>query len=239
MRTLGIDLSSQAKETAACLLRWDGGLVEVVEQAEGCDDERLDTLIARADAVGIDAPLGWPEAFVEAVRAWPHARWDTTLRDRLRFRETDREVHARLGLWPLSVSTDRIALPAMRAMALLERHGEQDKSGAPGRFFEVYPAGSLRAWGLPHRGYKGKGEGPAKVRAELLRALGAALPQLAAASANWVSDHVLDALVAALTTRAAAIGRTASPERSQAHVAAREGWVHLPVEAQGALARLL
>jgi len=42
----------------------------------------------------------------------------------------------------LSVSTDRIALPAMRAMALLHRHGEADKSG-DGKFFQVYPAGSL------------------------------------------------------------------------------------------------
>jgi len=49
-------------------------------------------------------------------------------RNSLQFRETDSEVRRRIGRWPLSVSTDRIALPAMRAMALLHRHGVTDKS---------------------------------------------------------------------------------------------------------------
>ena len=32
-----------------------------------CDDEKLDGLISDADAVGIDAPFGWPEKFTQAV----------------------------------------------------------------------------------------------------------------------------------------------------------------------------
>ncbi|MDA7640078.1 hypothetical protein N8787_00435 [Opitutaceae bacterium] len=47
----------------------------------------------------------------------------------MRFRATDKGIRKRLGNWPLSVSTDLIALPAMRAKALLNRHAVKDKSG--------------------------------------------------------------------------------------------------------------
>src|ERR1700731_3662215 len=73
--------------------------------------------------------------------------------DQLRFRATDRRVHETVGRWPLSVSADRIALPAMRTFALLVRHGVTDRSD-DNKFYEVYPAGSLSQWGLTSRGYK-------------------------------------------------------------------------------------
>jgi hypothetical protein len=38
-------------------------------------------------------------------------------------------------------------------MSLLKKHGVTDRSG-DGRFFEVYPAASLRAWAMTSRGYK-------------------------------------------------------------------------------------
>src|ERR1700730_1724314 len=66
---------------------------------------------------------------------------------------TDRVVHETVGRWPLSVSADRIALPAMRTFALLVRHGVTDRSD-DNKFYEVYPAGSLSQWGLTSRGYK-------------------------------------------------------------------------------------
>ena len=156
MLTLGIDLASMPKDTAACLVRWERGRAVAEALRVGCSDTDLDALIREADVVGIDAPFGWPDTFRAAVADWTATAWteDAALRTRLRLRLTDRRVHEQLKLMPLSVSTDRIALPAMRAMALLRRHGVTDRSG-DGRFFEVYPAGSLKAWGLPHRGYKG------------------------------------------------------------------------------------
>jgi len=41
----------------------------------------------------------------------------------------------------------------MRTFALLFRHGVTNRSG-DGKFFEVYPAASLRQWNLTSRSYK-------------------------------------------------------------------------------------
>jgi hypothetical protein len=67
-----------------------------------------------------------------AVGAWSFTSWTTQLRERLCFRVTDRFVHKELGPWPLSVSSDRIALPAMRTFALLVRRpGKNSSSSLP------------------------------------------------------------------------------------------------------------
>jgi len=230
MRILGIDLSSMPKDTAACLVRWERGTAIAETPRLGCSDADLDALIRDADVVGIDAPFGWPEAFSAAVADWTATEWtaDAALRENLRLRLTDRRVHERHRLMPLSVSTDRIALPAMRAMALLRRHGATDRSG-DGRFFEVYPAGSLKVWGLTHRGYKGSGRTERARRTATLRRLLAALPWLEIPSTTAATDHGCDALIAALTARCCATGRTTRPTATEHPRAAREGWIHLPL----------
>src|SRR5207253_2236918 len=76
----------------------------------------------------------------------------------LRFRATDFAVHERTGRWPLSVSSDLIAVPALRAARLFGAH---DRSGA-GVLVEVYPAAALRIWGFSTRGYKGPRGGAAR-----------------------------------------------------------------------------
>lgn len=229
MLTLGIDLASMPKDTAACLVRWECGRAVAEAPRLGCTDADLDALIREADVIGIDAPFGWPDAFRAAVADWTATAWtdDADLRTRLRLRLTDRRVHEQLGLTPLSVSTDRIALPAMRAMALLRRHGVTDRSG-DGRFFEVYPAGSLKAWGLPHRGYKGPGHSERAQRTATLRRLRAALPWLETPAAYAATDHGLDALLAALTARCCATRCTTRPATTERALATREGWIHLP-----------
>jgi predicted nuclease with RNAse H fold len=232
MITLGIDLSSQPKDTAACLVEWHGDHINAREAVLHCDDATLDALIRQADAVGIDAPLGWPEAFVRAVGGWTATTWDDVeFQKTLRLRLTDRFVQTHTRLVPLSVSTDRIGLPAMRAMALLARHAVTDRSGADGKFFEVYPAGSLKQWGLEPRGYKG----PANLRARraLLADLRRLLPALRATAAFAETDHALDALIAALTTRMAAQKETLAIPDDQVAVARTEGWIHLPRQGQG------
>lgn len=231
MLTLGIDLASMPKFTATCLVRWEHDRAIAEPPRLGHTDADLDELIAQADVIGIDAPLGWPEAFREAVADWTATAWtdDRVLREHLRLRLTDRLLHERLGLVPLSVSTDRIALPAMRAMALLRRHGVTDRSG-DGRFFEVYPAGSLKAWGLPHRGYKGADSTEQTFRSTILDQLLTALPWLEVSPTSCTTDHGLDALIAALTARCCATNRTAKPTSIEHALAAREGWIHLPME---------
>lgn len=143
-------------------------------------------------------------------------------------RATDRWVHHRCGLWPLSVSTDRIAYPALRAAPLLMGM-PRDGSGP---VVEVYPAAALRRWGLAHRGYKGQ-EGRA-ARGRIVERLMSALPGLVDATSRGelllADDNCLDALVAALVARAAACGLCEPIPAEHLGDAATEGWIHLPLE---------
>lgn len=174
MRTLGIDLAARPERTAICMINWgDDGSVEVEIPKVGCDDRDLLAAMRRADAVGIDAPFGWPRFIVEhlpkyaAEGKWPpkpEGPGEEWL-DRIRYRETDRFIrqwtHDNLSfrISPLSVSSDRIAFCAWRCAGLLHRHamdthGEVDRLGSTNGVFEVYPSVALAAWCLPHRGYK-------------------------------------------------------------------------------------
>jgi hypothetical protein len=241
--TLGIDLASQPRSTAACAIEWNAGRARVVDVACGQDDDALLARIAGADKVGLDVPFGWPDAFVDAVAGFHAGRdWPPAELVALRFRETDRVVAARTGRWPLSVSTDLIGVPAFRAARLLARvaaaDGPVDRSGA-GRLVETYPAAALRRWGFAATGYKRR-EGRAGLT-ELLRELrrrtrGWLDLDTAARRLCGASDDALDSLVAALVARAAALGLCESPPPHLAAAATREGWIALP--AADALARL-
>lgn len=234
MKTLGVDLASQPVRTAACEVVWDGETATASEPLLNLDDDALLGLIASADKVGIDAPFGWPEAFVEAVvshrdgQAWP----STTVPD-LRYRLTDRMV-TEVARRPLSVSSDLIAVAAMRCAGLLhalaDRGEPVDRSGG-GKVVEVYPAAALVVWGFDPRGYK-RAIGREKreqlidhiqrVTSEWLQLTPAVVERCS------VSDDCLDALVAALVARAAAVGATVGPTKEQLPLALREGWIHLP-----------
>jgi Protein of unknown function (DUF429) len=187
--------------------------------------------------------------FLEAVAA--HARdgsFPADYRDpRLQFRATDRFV-ARVARRPLSVSTNLIGVTAMRCARLLheigERRGARVGPAGGDRVAEVYPAAALVAWGgrdagLHPAGYKNGPAAPAARRA-LVGAL-RARPWLAiaeaAAQACERSDHALDALLAALVTRAVARGLTYPPGTpEEERLAGVEGWIHVPVP--GSLDRL-
>jgi predicted nuclease with RNAse H fold len=66
--TIGIDLSAQPKRTAACILTWGDNSARITHLVVGADNRMLLELIAAhtPGKVTIDAPLGWPEAFVTA-----------------------------------------------------------------------------------------------------------------------------------------------------------------------------
>lgn len=247
MLTVGVDLAAEPAKTAVASIVWSGGTASVRDVRVPADDDQIIEAILRADKTGIDCPLGWPVPFIDfllehrdghvvapkdvAGRAW---------RRRLAYRATDLEVMRIVGRPPLSVSADRIGHTAMRCASLLatlaERGRPVDRRGG-GAVVEVYPAASLKQWGLTGRSYKGPGN---------LHALALLVDGLKTA-ASWLdlgpyeaacrgSDHVTDAVVAALTARAAHQGRTGRPSEEQARIAATEGWIMLPE--QGSLAGL-
>ena len=236
-RVLGIDLAAQARNTCACVLdSAESRLVVALEP--GCSDARLLELAHGCDKVAIDAPFGWPDDFVDALNAHrEHRPWPApddedpaVYRESLSFRATDRVV--RQTRRPLSVSTDKLGVTAMRCAHLLQRWSSNapiDRSGN-GRFVEVYPAGALKRWGLEPSGYKGADKAPL---GELLAGVRDALPSLRADEPTWgrcaASHDAFDALVAALVARAALVGLTDGPPAEARARAAREGWIHLPL----------
>ena len=205
--------------------------------------------------VAIDAPFGWPQAFVESILAyqhgsfWPDPPGSSANQQALRLRATDLTVREVTKLKPLSVSTDRIGVVAMRCARLLaatqtELDVPVDRSGE-GRFLEVYPAATLLQWDLSTQlsddpgSYKGP-EARARARREWI------IESLRRATAGWLeigektrvvcvdSDHCLDALIASLTARAAE--RDALLPIGDLEAAQIEGWIRLP--RKGSLASL-
>jgi predicted nuclease with RNAse H fold len=241
MRSLGIDLAAEPPDTAACEITWLADSARGRLYTDRLDDDRLLALIESADKVGIDCPFGWPQPFVDAVAShanaagWPgRGQLGMSHRRSLRYRLTDEVVHQQVGIWPLSVSTDRIGVTAMRCAALLDALAAAghpvDRVGG-GRVVEVYPAAALKHWGLPHNRYKKK-EG-AIVRGQaldkLLVTLSALILDEDALDRCRHSDDAFDALVCALVARAAALGLTTLPgPGNQTERARVEGWIHLP-----------
>jgi predicted nuclease with RNAse H fold len=243
--TAGIDLAAQPEKTAACVMEWTASRATVLELLPTADDTQLLDLVGTlrdADKVGIDAPFGWPDAFVRSVSTHRRqGRWSghraadqNEYRRALRFRATDEFVRTLGYPAPLSVSSDKIAVPTMRCAHLLDRIAVAgrpvDRAGS-GLVVEVYPAVALRRWGLPARNYK---------RARNVSTLKGLVGTLIR-KAPWIdlrehratcerSDDAFDAVVSALVARAAAKGLTEPMPEASRDLAAREGWIHVPRE---------
>lgn len=237
VRTAGVDLASRDDRTALAEISWSaaGAVLESVTMGVGND-----RIIAVADDValiGIDCPLGWPRPFTDlllAARAGavaPDAGSTAAQKQALAYRRTDSEVRIATGHWPLSVSADRIAYPAMRCAGLLGRLASNGhrlrRSGVDSCVAEVYPAAALRRWNVPTTGFK---TDPA-ARAELVQRLVGLTPWL-----DWsgfvglcAEQHdALDAVVCAMVAGAVVRGRTSRPATDLVELANEEGWIHLP-----------
>ncbi|HYA00515.1 MAG TPA: DUF429 domain-containing protein [Candidatus Binatia bacterium] len=240
--TVGVDVSSQPAGTAACRVRWPSGRAVIDSVEAELDDSRLAAVLTRPAAkLGLDVPLGWPDGFVGAVSRHHSGQpfGEVALAHLVR-RETDIWVWEQTKQLPLSVTTDRIAYPAMRIARLLGqlRGGAVERSGT-GRFVEVYPAVALRAWDLRHRSYKR--EAGRSLLAALLEELRRRCPWLQADEATWAevgrTDHAFDALISALVARAHQRGLCHPIPAGSREAAAREGWIAVPVP--GSLERLV
>jgi predicted nuclease with RNAse H fold len=243
MHTLGVDLASAPRNTGLCLLEWRGPRARIAELGVGADDDDIMRLHTQADVTGIDCPFGWPRAFLtflchaSRTPSEEHPAWSKERRDELRYRLTDFRTRELTGRFPLSVSSDLIALPAMRCAGLLARMGVLDRAG-DGRVYETYPAAALHQWGLTSRGYRGEVGRPR--REELVARLRQRTPWLAVSeeqkSRLVASADALDALVASLNARAAKLGLTLGPSEDERPLASREGWISVPQ--RGSLERL-
>lgn len=252
MRTIGVDLSVSEKDTAAAAIEWEEGRARVGETSLGLGDAELLERLVEADWVAIDAPFGWPEPMVLALRDYAaQGRWPEIAKQDFRYRRTDSFVREHVAaeverkLSPLSVSSDRIALTAWRLAGLREAAFERsgirfDRTGAD-RVVEAYPAAALLLWGLERSGYKTgqrrdpeRREAAEEVREALLASIEEQAPWLDWAPGAWeacvASDDALDAVLCALIARAAALDLTALPSAKDLERARGEGWIHLPAK---------
>jgi hypothetical protein len=191
----------------------------------GVDDNELRRLAAAVDKVGIDVPFGWPDGFVESVTAhhqmdpWPG--FDSA---DLRLRRTDEFVWRRTKRQPLSVSADKLAVPAFRAARLLSEW-QADRTGA-GRFVEVYPRAGRARFEL--------------ARTRSISELQERAPWLTLAPEQEMvcdqNEDCFDALISALVARASALRLCEPIPDDLLEPARREGWIALPLN--GSLERL-
>jgi hypothetical protein len=232
MRTLGIDLSAEASKTAAVVVDWHDGIARAdvlgLPRTVDAQDVHLVAEVKRVDATGIDAPFGWPDDFVAAVTAW-HQRqpWSPEVGRRHRYRATDEVIASDPQLpTPLSVSSNLLGVTAWRCVTLLDLIKPKVSRTGEDALFEVYPAASLAAWGFPHQGYKKD----RAARTALLAAVRERCPWLELDEASVArTDHAFDALICALSARAAA--RTLSeppPLKLRQALLEIEGWIHVP-----------
>lgn len=234
MITIGIDLAAQPQDTAACEVQWHQTHAEIVGWHNPLDDQQILALIEKADKVGIDVPLGWPTEFVRAVfrHHSGNKKWPQVSMRRYRLRATDRFVAGITGIWPLSVSTDRIGIPAARAASVLSSlHLEVDRTGI-GRVVEVYPAAALKIWGCDFRNYKGKQGKPirddlVRLWADKTKAWGRWTEEVLAPARD--NDNLFDAVIAATVARCTALGLTSPVPPSLKRRARFEGWIALPL----------
>jgi predicted nuclease with RNAse H fold len=238
--TVGVDLAAEAKGTAVARVDWHHGRAVALSVTSPADDATVLAALAEADQAGIDCPLGWPDEFIRFVTAHqagavplPPGGTPPGWRRALTLRVTDRVVHDQTGLTPLSVSADRIGSVAMRCailLAELARCGQPVDRAGTGKVVEVYPAASLKVWGLTHQGYKRPRE-PEKLaqRMDELATQTPWLKQGEIAGQCRRSHDAADALIAALAARAASRGLTLRPRNRAEEAAARtEGWVAIP-----------
>lgn len=237
----GIDLAADPRRTGIAQI--SNGTPIVVEMlVVSAEDADIAATIASSNKSGIDVPLGWPDPFValladHAAHALaPPRSTGPDWRRSMAMRTTDVMVHQRTGRVPLSVSTDRIAYPALRwagIEARLRAEGSAVPRDGSGRFCEVYPAAALSCWGLPSRGYKGR-ERDAQ-RAVIVDLLSEVFTDL-----DWnghrdlciADDNALDAVIAALMARLVAHGQAEPPPEAMRDVVSREGWIWLPQQSR-------
>jgi predicted nuclease with RNAse H fold len=238
MITVGVDLAAEPKGTAMAVINWANNQAELVDLQVGVIDDAIVEACKSSDKLGIDCALGWPIEFVQFLNS--HANLTKTdfpdggmdWRRRVSFRESDRNVRAVTGKWPLNVATDRLGLTAMRCAGLqgrIEHAGISIDRAGSGRVVEIYPGATLRLWGFNTAGYRTDEQ----ARVSLLKEIRKQAPWLSLQGFEKLmisSTDAFDAVIACLATRSAALGLYTKPPLEHLETAQIEGWIALPTK---------
>ncbi|MFW6329853.1 MAG: DUF429 domain-containing protein [Alkalispirochaetaceae bacterium] len=238
MRIIGVDCAVAPEKTGVAVGHWDretGGLT-LERTARGSEAKPPVAIILDAveedTLLALDAPLGWPEAFSRHLASHEAGAGIAAGADRFFRRRTDEEIARRLGKRPMDVAADRIGRTAFAALSILTALRQAgrlpatlawspDEAARGVHAVETYPAGLLKARGLPAQGYKRPEQ--RRVRQEILHALEGELEIRAPREELLEDPDQLDALLCALG--AADFLNRLAPGPEDLDLARKEGWI--------------
>lgn len=237
MLVIGLDAASNYSKfgyaigdlRSGCVRIRRAGLVEARGQHNAFISVIAPELRAAKNAlIAIDAPLGWPASLATELSNHRAGNAFSTKKDALFQRDTDRFVRDLVHKRPLEVGADKIARAAHSALAALQLLRDEcgkdiplawDREFSGVAAIEVYPAGTLKARGLPHSGYKETEQ--LGVRRDIAAGVANALKGLAQYIDS--SADVFDACLCLAAAKDFLDGITESPRN--ADLAKREGWI--------------
>jgi hypothetical protein len=239
---IGVDCATDSSRVGMALGKWRSGHRLAIEDVRSGAEPDPVTIICKwlqatpePALIAIDAPLGWPASLAASLKDHRAGSKLNGKPNDLFRRETDREIRRRIGITPLDVGADRIARTAHAALGLLGTvrdsigreiplawsHHAPEGTAA----IEVYPAATLRASGLPYRGYKKTGQ--EDERRQILAALTPMLsfrPDWPAFEGAAVGNaDLLDAVVCLVAAKDFLDGRAIPP--GDLNVTQCEGWI--------------
>jgi len=225
----GIDFATASGETWIAVGAERGGKLFVDSLGRVANAE-IPARIAKARVVGIDVPLGWPDAFQEAMR---HHRADRPLALPSKFpsRLTDERVARELGLTPLSVAADLIGRCAWQAASILAQCPHRVNPVEPcseSSVIEVYPKAALRVLAGKARFNELKRYKSGAQESEMRRRICEEILPGLFFDAMLTSHDALDAVLAIYAAAAFARGEVLFPADVEKEQASREGWIYYP-----------
>ena len=237
MLLIGLDAASQFKNFGYAVGTYEhdrvwikqAGLVESHSERNA-----LATIIAQeiraatSALIAIDAPLGWPITLAKELINHNAGEAFVSEKDAMFRRETDKYVKVITGKNPLEVGADKIARAAHAALAALECLRAESGNEIPLAWsknflgqaaIEVYPAGTLKARGLPDSKYKKPEE--LAVRIDIASQLANEIDGLTSYADG--SADVFDACLCLIAAKDFLDGLADPPGDLQ--LAQREGWI--------------
>ncbi len=231
---VGIDFATGSGETWVARGEARDGTLRV-HALERVSNGEIPPICEGGRVVGIDVPLGWPDAFQEAMK---RHRADRPQRLPAEFpaRLTDEHVRKHLGLTPLSVAADLIGRCAWQAAAILagcpHRINPVEACVAP-CVIEVYPKAVLRvlAGKVLFNELKRYKSGPGQVesRRRICEQVMRGRIVFEAYSETMLACHdALDAVLALYAAWAFDRGGVVFPTPEERERVSREGWIYYP-----------
>ena len=230
---IGIDCAVDPKKRGVAVGSFDGSSCSIQLSAARTDAE-IAALVFQASEqnsrtlLAIDAPLGWPTALGCTLNSHMAGQPIPTDTNSLFRRITDQFIKEKTGKQPLDVGADRIARTAHAALSILAEINHDVplvwESGFSGvGAIEVYPAATLKSYGLPDTGYKDKKQ--RLVREKILEGL-SKLDVLPDNTGPMLDNaDTLDAVVCVLAGLDFLQGNCHQPSEDQQKSAHKEGWI--------------